>query len=101
MNSLNNRELAVLRLVAISYIPSIGNLGPTIENTEGKNGPKPNKGLAKIVSLRKVEGGIVIQAIANTGTAKGKEFEAFIPDSRIEIMQFKDVDTGEKSNKEG
>lgn len=67
----------IARLKAVSYIPTVGNLGPTL--TKGMN-----KGLTNL-AMTKVEGGIFL-----SGTLPGdsKIVEAFIPDIQIEILQF-------------
>lgn len=77
VNNLNGRSLLVTRLKGVSYIPTVGNLGPSL--IKGLN-----KGLANLTMI-KVEGGVYISGTAPT---ENRMVEAFIPDTQIEIIQF-------------
>lgn len=77
MDSLNGRQLLVTRLKGVSYIPTVGNLGPSL--IKGMN-----KGLTNLVMTR-VEGGVHISGTAPSSVGL---VEAFIPDTQIEIIQF-------------
>lgn len=89
---LTDRDLTSIRLKGVTYIPKVGNLGLTIE-AKGIN-----KGLAKIVFMKKVLGGVVIQAVANVGEFKGKTVEIFLSDSEYAIAEFKDITKVDEEN---
>lgn len=75
MDSLNGRNLSVVRMVTGSHVDGVGNLGPLLELK--KTATKLN------IELIKVVGGVLLVA------RPGKEtIEAFIPDANILSVTF-------------
>lgn len=73
MEDLNGRELANVRLHAVIYVPSVGQMGTTLDkDSDKKNG-------LGTVKLFKVQGGVQLV---------GKNWEAYIPDGNIICMTF-------------
>lgn len=80
MDSLNGRSLQLVRLDAVTNVPNLGNIGPTLSKGDGKGGT--------LKELLRVDGGVYAKGSSSSGPFAGKEYEIFIPDVNIKIMQF-------------